>query len=90
MVENKNSRVLVIGAGLAGSEASLYLAKKGIEIYVCLGTLSLLTFLYLTHNSIPCVQQSTATAYGEPKKSAILSSNCFTVSKLILILTYIF
>ena len=36
---------------------------------------------FLRHSSIPCVQQSTATAYSDPKKSAILFSKSIKVNE---------
>ena len=57
--------------------------KNGIEIYVLLGTVIESAFVYLNANSMPCVQLSTAIAYGAPKNSAIFFSNSVTNSKFI-------
>jgi hypothetical protein len=47
------------------------LASIGMDKYVLFGTFIFLTSFNLKQSSIPCVQQSTATAYGAPKKFAI-------------------
>ena len=49
------------------------LANIGIDRYVCVGQTKLcVNLLYRNTNSNPCVQLSTATAYGAPKNSGYL------------------